>query len=107
MDEPGQGSRAYPLPWAQHALGWAYRAALHRDHLPPREPRIVFAIPLVGRAQSGDWDNTVLRLRDTLASVGRQSYRNHVTLLCGQDRPEGYPWAAGQHWVQADPFRAV
>lgn len=85
-----------PVPWPalRRALSRLrariYRMLLARPHRPPREPVIVFAIPLVGQSRARDWARTCRLLEGTLMSLRRQNYPAIRVYLCCQDRPEGF-----------------
>ncbi|MEO1676635.1 MAG: glycosyltransferase family 2 protein [Pseudomonadota bacterium] len=101
------GKAWYPLPLTQEVFAAFYRVFLHRPLLPPEAPRFVFLIPLVGRKQAGDWDVVVDRLRDTLASIDAQSCADRRVVICGQDKPAGFPRDQRDMFLQASAFSPV
>ncbi|SLN13944.1 hypothetical protein [Roseisalinus antarcticus] len=58
---------------------------------PSDDPLVIFAIPLVSRRRSSDWDQVTANLSATLASFLRQTDGNWMALICGQDRPDDLP----------------
>ncbi|MFQ6553580.1 glycosyltransferase family 2 protein [Aestuariibius insulae] len=56
---------------------------------PSADPKVIYAIPLVSRRRSDDWDVVESNLARTMAALDRQTDPNWTALICGQDRPEG------------------
>ena len=54
---------------------------------PSDTPLVIFAMPLVSRRRSEDWDRVQANLATTLASFSAQSNPNWIVYICGQDRP--------------------
>ena len=88
-------------------LAHAYRRLLHRPLTPPDAPVITFAIPLVGKDRAEDWDNTCARLSDTLRSVRSQDHGRVEVIVCGQDRPDGFPASEGERFLPVPHFEAA
>lgn len=55
---------------------------------PSDDPIVIFAMPLVSKRRSADWDRVQSNLDATLASFMAQTNPNWMTVICGQDRPE-------------------
>ncbi len=77
-------------------LAASERAALElragaAGHRPAPAEAVVFLVPLVARAQVGDWGAVSARLAQTLESFRAQSDPRWMAVICGQDRPEGLP----------------
>lgn len=72
--------------------GWRWQRA-NRARMRASRPaaaglRVVFAIPLIGKARAGDWDQVCANLAATLAALRRQSDPRWEAIVCGQDRPD-------------------
>jgi hypothetical protein len=72
--------------------GWRWQRA-NRARLTSARPaadslRVVFAIPLIGRARAGDWARVGTNLAATLGALRRQTDPRWEAILCGQDRPD-------------------
>lgn len=93
MDRPG-------LAASERA---ALRLRAARPATPPERPETVFLIPLVGRAQVGDWDAVTGRLARTVASFRRQDGAWRA-LVCGQDRPDLGPDIGSDPRLRFLPF---
>lgn len=55
--------------------------------VPSDTPLVIFAIPLVSRRRSENWDRVQKNLLTTLNSFLQQSNPNWIVYICGQDRP--------------------
>ncbi|HCW86476.1 MAG TPA: hypothetical protein DHC76_21110 [Rhodobacteraceae bacterium] len=55
--------------------------------VPSETPLVIFAMPLVSRRRSEDWDRVQANLATTLASFMTQSDPNWTVYICGRDRP--------------------
>ncbi|MEQ3625170.1 MAG: glycosyltransferase family 2 protein [Celeribacter sp.] len=53
------------------------------------DPTVVFAMPLVSKRRSDNWDEVCANLQRTLDSLHRQSSGRWAVILCGQDAPDG------------------
>lgn len=84
-------------------LAGAYRALFLGPPAPKPDPLILWLIPMVGRANAGDWARACEVLAETLASIEAVRYANWKVLLCSQDRPEGFVDGPRHEFVQAPP----
>ncbi|MBC7140335.1 MAG: glycosyltransferase family 2 protein [Defluviimonas sp.] len=84
-------------------LAGAYRTLFLGTPAPRPDPLILWLIPMVGRANAGDWNRACALLAETLASLEAAHYRNWRVLLCSQDRPEGFVEGPRHAFVQAPP----
>jgi len=84
-------------------LAGAYRTLFLRPPAPRPDPLILWLIPMVGRANAGDWERACEVLAGTLASIEAVRYGNWKVLLCSQDRPEGFVDGPRHEFVQAPP----
>lgn len=82
------------------------RAALAWRQAPGGRPaeEVVFALPLVARAQVGNWAEVTARLGDTLASFLRQTDPRWRAVICCQQRPEMPAEAEGDPRIMHLPF---
>ncbi|MDP3339623.1 glycosyltransferase family A protein [Frigidibacter sp.] len=84
-------------------LAGAYRTLFLGPPAPQTDPLILWLIPMVGRANAGDWERACAVLAETLASIEAVRYANWKVLLCSQDRPEGFVDGPRHQFVQAPP----
>ncbi len=84
-------------------LARLYRLTLGRAPALPDPPVIQVMIPMIGRADAGDWDPHLSRLQDTLESIARQDYDSFRVLLACQDRPPNLPDDPRYHFVPVPP----
>ena len=59
------------------------------DTVAGTDPVVVFAMPLVSRRRSDNWEEVCANLARTLDSLRRQSSHRWAVILCGQDAPDG------------------
>ncbi len=55
---------------------------------PPKIPKVMFLIPLVGKHHVSDWDAVQRRLAATIASFRAQTSPYWSCVVCGQDEPD-------------------
>ncbi|WP_116133690.1 hypothetical protein [Tropicimonas sp. IMCC34043] len=67
----------------------ALQTRLQPRPAPPKDPVVVFLIPLVGSHHVGNWADVERRLADTIASFRGQTSPRWRALICGQTRPDG------------------
>ncbi len=67
---------------------WVWRQRF-RTAPPSDSPTVFFAVPLVSRRRSGDWEVVQRNLARTLASFRNQTSGRWEAVVCGQDRPDG------------------
>ncbi|MFQ6547179.1 glycosyltransferase family 2 protein [Aestuariibius sp. 2305UL40-4] len=74
-------------PLQRKIKGAIFRAT---TRLPPpsADPKVIFTIPLVGRAKTDDWPTIQRLLTQTLSSLLRQTDPNWSALICCQDQPD-------------------
>lgn len=75
------------LDWQVKIKATQFRKRVSQQ-VPSDEPLLIFAMPLVSRKRSEDWDMVQSNLNATLASFMAQSNENWRVFICGQDRPD-------------------
>ncbi len=86
--------------------GWrwqrANRAPMRASRPDRADLRVVFAIPLIGRAKAADWDGVRARLAATLGSLRRQTDSRWMAIVCCQDEPAGISFDERMRFLRFD-----